>query len=168
MRASGHFSASADNGARMGFSAGICGAVLKLSATGTAGVGKNGIVPTGAGDGAEKAGLAGAGGAVAAVRANGIGATGEGWGVVAMVLGAGAGGWVTSFGTTGAGTGWDALGGKVGAAFAGARFEVKLTLCPFVPKGPSTSSVTSTFFAARRDNKVGLIRVMISLSGSAI
>ena len=152
----------------MGFSAGICGAALKLPVSGAAGAGENGIVPTGAADGAEKPGLAGVRDTVAAARANGIEATGAIRGVVALVLGAGAGGWVTGFGSAGAGAGWDALGGNVGAAFAGARFEVKLTLCPFVPKGPSTSSAASTFFATRRDSKVGLIRVMISLSGRAI
>src|ERR1039457_111369 len=95
--ASGHFSASADSGARTGFPTGICGAMLKLSATGAAGAGedgiRNGIGASGTGGGVEKTGLTGltggAAGAAAGATANaaGTGATGAGRGAVAAFFG---------------------------------------------------------------------------------
>ena len=123
LMASGHFSASADNGARkefptgtVGAAIGIFGAVLNPPVAGMAG----------AGGGAEKTGLTGAGGTGAADPArgdeNGIGA---GLGAAVVVLGTTVGGGVIraagAAGAAGAGAGVGALdGGVVGAGLTGA------------------------------------------------
>ena len=163
----GQFSDSADKGARMGFSTGICGAELKPPAAGAAGMGENGIGAAGTCGRAEEADLTGAGG-TAAAGATEVGATGAGRDAGATVFGTKAGGGVTDFGAAVADTGSDALGGGIGAALAGSCAGVKLTPCAWLPNGPATSSANSTFFTPRRDSKVGLIREMISLSGNAI
>ncbi len=118
LMASGQFSASADNGARMKLSAGTCaagngifGAALKSPAAG-ADEGGVGVARTG---GAEKTGLSGARG-MAAAGAAGVGATGAGLGAAAMVFGATVGDGVTGVRIAGAG----ALDGGAGAGLTGA------------------------------------------------